>query len=203
MLKSHLLHLPFHADALIRSLPHLFRRFVSYTQFVKEAVYGIRRVRPVHEAFHVFCRPELATRVIQPCYHQGSEQVIVGGLHLVIADAVEQCSVDEFRPNQPKLALAQTCKYLVVRYCFVIELEKRHACLMLFYPSVSSLDEQTDLFGVTATAYNLDALPLPMHLLDYAHRGTTRFILLLLDKHATKIAFLLHTESVNVEKYGG
>ena len=74
---------------------------------------------------------------------------------------------------------------------------------MLLYPSVSSLDEQTYLFGITAAAYHLDALPLPMHLLDYAHRGTTRFVLLLLDKHATKIAFFLHMGSVNVENYGG
>ena len=41
------------------------------------------------------------------------------------------------------------------------------------------------------------------NLLDYAHRDTTRFVLLLLDKHATKIAFFLHMGSVNVENYGG
>ena len=130
--------------------------------------------------------------MIQPGYHQGPEQVIVGGLHLVVADAVEQCSVDELRANQPKLALAQACKYLVVCDSFIIKLEKRHASLMLLYPSAPSLDEQAYIFGIAATAYHLDAFPLPMHLLDYAHRGTTRFVLLLLDKHATKIAFFLH-----------
>ena len=56
---------------------------------------------------------------IEECAEQG----IVGGLHPVIADAVEQCAIDKFWTNQPELALAQTCKHLVVGNGFIIELE--------------------------------------------------------------------------------
>ncbi len=40
--KRDLLHLPFHADTIIRRLAHLFRRLALGAQFVEEAVNGIR-----------------------------------------------------------------------------------------------------------------------------------------------------------------
>ena len=157
----------------------------------------------MHEALHVLSRPELATRMVQPGYHQGAEQVVVGGLHLVVADAVEQCSVDEFRPYQPELALSQAGKHPVVGYRFIVELEERNALLVLFYPSVPSLDEQPNLFGIAAAAYHLDALTFPVHFLHYTYRGTARLVQLLLDKHAAKIALFPHTEAVKVELSAG
>ena len=62
---------------------------------------------------------------------------------------------------------------------------------MLLYPSVPALDEHCNLFGITATAHHPDALPLAMHFLHDANRGTSRFIQFLLHKHTTKVALIL------------
>ena len=141
--------------------------------------------------------------MIEPGYHQRTEQGIVGGIHLVIADAVEQRAIDEFRPDKPELALAQARKHPVVCCGFIVELEKRHACLVLLNPSVPPLDEQPNLLGITAAAHHLDALPLTTHFLHDAHRGATRFVQLLLDKHATKVVIFLETGAAGGELSGG
>ena len=62
---------------------------------------------------------------------------------------------------------------------------------MFLYPSVPTLDEHGNLLGITAVAYQLDALSLPVHFLHDAHRGTARFVQLLLDKHVTKVALII------------
>lgn len=91
-----------------RLQPHVspLPSYPLHTQLVKKAVDGIRRVGLVHEALHVLRRPELAPRVVEPGHNQRTEQGVVGGLHLVIAYAVEQYAIDELRSNQPELALA-------------------------------------------------------------------------------------------------
>uniref|UniRef100_UPI00359F31BB hypothetical protein n=1 Tax=Prevotella heparinolytica TaxID=28113 RepID=UPI00359F31BB len=157
----------------------------------------------MHEALHVLGRPELAPRMIEPGHHQGSEQGVVGGLNLVIADTVEQCPIDELRPDKPELALSQACKHPVVCCRFIIELEERHTCPVVFDPSVSSFNEQLYLSGVVTVAYYLYALTFPVHLLHNAHRRSTRFVQFLLDKHAPKIEFCPQTVSEEVELFGG
>ena len=141
--------------------------------------------------------------MIEPCHNQGTEQGIVGGLHLVIAYAVEQSAIDELWPNQPELALPQASKYFVVCYGFIIEFEKWHAGLMLLYPPVSALDEHCDLFGITAAAHHLDTLPLATHFLHDANRDTARFVLFLLNKHATKVALILQMTPRKADFLGG
>ena len=147
----------------------------------------------MHEALHVLRCPELAARVVEPGYDQGTEQGIVRSLYFIIADTVEQCAIDKFRTYQPELALTQACKHIVVCHGLVVELKKRHTPQVFFYPPVSSLDEHGYLLCVTTTAYHLDTLPFSMQLPHYAHGRTTRLVQLLLDKHATKIAIFLHT----------
>ena len=58
--------------------------------------------------------------MIEPSHDQCAEQVVVGRLYPVVADAVEQRSVDEFRSDEANLALAQTRKYLVVTRTVVL-----------------------------------------------------------------------------------
>ena len=132
--------------------------------------------------------------MIEPGHDQGTEQGIVGCCYLAIADAVEQCAVDEFRPNQPELTLAQARKHIVVCSGF-IGFEKGKASLVILYPSATLFDELLNLSVITATANHLDALTFSVHFLHDAHGGTARFVPLLFDKHATKIAIFLHMVS--------
>ena len=70
---------------------------------------------------------------------------------------------------------------------------------MFFYPPVATLGKQLNLLGVTAAAYRPDELLLPLHFPHDAHRGTTRFVQFLLDKHATKVAFFPRTAPGEVD----
>lgn len=73
---------------------------------------------------------------------------------------------------------------------------------MFFYPPASPLDEHPDLLCITTAAYHFHTLPLSVHFLHDAHRGTTRFVQLLLNKHDTKIADFLYMASIEVEYLG-
>ena len=126
--------------------------------------------------------------MVEPRHYQGPEQCVIGCIYLVIADAVEQCPVDNLRADQPELTLSQARKYPVVCNGFIIKLEKGNTLLMFFNPSIPSFDEQADFFDITATTYHLDTFPFAIHFLDDAHGGTARFVPLLLDKHTTKVA---------------
>ena len=156
-------------------------------QLVQEAVYLVLVVELVHEVGHITERLQLAPGAVQARDHQALEQFVVRGPDRTEAYPVEEAAVDEVRPRQAELVLADASEDCIILGC-ALGCKKLLAVLVLVRPLAGFPFKgyQGGLF-LAASKRLLDAV-LSAVLGDDLDRAAPALVMLPSDKHASKIA---------------